>query len=105
MNDRQMIREFVQDLLSQKGDLAAFSDSEQLIARGRLQSIDTLEVVIFLEEKYGIDFGERGFDQNQVESIDSILALIGGRSGLSVFEGSTNRKEATNLESAANRQR
>jgi acyl carrier protein len=95
MNDRQVIREFVQDLLSQKGDLAAFSDNEQLIARGRLQSIDTLEVVVFLEEKYGIDFGEMGFDQNQVESIDNILALIDGKSGLGVFESSANGKEAT----------
>jgi acyl carrier protein len=76
MNDRQAIRDFVQNLLNQKGDGAAFSDSEQLIARGRLQSIDTLEVVVFLEEKYGIDFGEIGFDQNQIESIDSIMALI-----------------------------
>lgn len=76
MNDRLVIREFVQNLLSQKGDREAFSDSEQLAASGRLQSIDTVEVVVFLEEKYGIDFGETGFDQNQVESIDNIMALI-----------------------------
>jgi acyl carrier protein len=76
MNDRLLIREFVQKLLSQKGDREAFADSEQLIARGRLQSIDLVEVVVFLEEKYGIDFGETGFDQNQLESIDSIVALI-----------------------------
>ena len=76
MNDRLVIREFVQNLLGQKGDREAFSDSEQLAARGRLQSIDAVEVVVFLEEKYGIDFGETGFDQNQVESIDNIMALI-----------------------------
>ena len=76
MNDRLVIREFVQNLLRQKGDREAFSDSEQLAASGRLQSIDTVEVVVFLEEKYGIDFGETGFDQNQVESIDNIMALI-----------------------------
>jgi len=76
MNDRLVIREFVQKLLSQKGDRAAFSDNEQLVACGRLQSIDTVEVVVFLEEKYGIDFGEIGFDQSQVESIDNIMALI-----------------------------
>ena len=76
MNHRLVIREFVQNLLSKKGDRGAFSDSEQLVARGRLQSIDTVEVVVFLEEKYGIDFGEIGFDQSQVESIDNIMALI-----------------------------
>ena len=60
MNDRLVIREFMQNLLTQKGDREAFSDSEQLGACGRLQSIDTLEVVVFLEEKYGTDFrGDR----------------------------------------------
>ena len=88
MKDRPVIREFVQNLLSQKGDRAAFSDSEQLIARGRLQSIDTLELVVFLEEKYGIDFGEIGFDQNQVESVENIMTLIEANQGSHVFEGS-----------------
>jgi acyl carrier protein len=79
MNDSLVIREFLQSLLSRKGDQGAFLDNEELIAGGRLQSIDTLEVVLFLEEKYGIDFAENGFDQNQVASIDNILALIGRR--------------------------
>lgn len=79
MNDSLVIREFLQALLSRKGDQGAFSDNEQLIAGGRLQSIDTLEVVLFLEEQYGIDFAENGFDQNEVGSIDNILALISRR--------------------------
>ncbi|HEV3178839.1 MAG TPA: hypothetical protein VGZ05_00085 [Steroidobacteraceae bacterium] len=79
MNDSLVIREFLQSLLSRKGDQGAFLDNEELIAGGRLQSIDTLEVVLFPEEKYGIDFAENGFDQNQVGSIDNILALIGRR--------------------------
>jgi acyl carrier protein len=74
MNDRLVIREFVQNLLSERGDRAALSDSEQLAER--LQSIGTLLVAVFLEEKYGIDFAETGFDLNQVESIDSIMTLI-----------------------------
>ena len=74
MNDRLAIREFVQNLLSERGDRADLSDSEQLAER--LQSTDVLLVVVFLQEKYGIDFAETGFDLNQVESIDSIMALI-----------------------------
>ena len=79
MNDNLAIREFLQTLLSRKGDQGAFSDNEQLIAGGRLQSIDALEVVLFLEAKYGIDFAENGFDQNEIGSIDNILALISRR--------------------------
>jgi acyl carrier protein len=74
MNDRLVIREFLLNLLSERGDPAPLSDSEQLAER--LQSLDTLEVVVFLAENYGIDFAETGFDLSQVESIDSIVALI-----------------------------
>ena len=76
MEDRAIIREYIQNLLRKNGDDTGFSDSEQLITDGRLKSVDTLEVLLFLEEKYGIDFGEAGFDQNQVESIDNIMELI-----------------------------
>ena len=76
MDDRAIIREFIQNLLRKNGDEAGITDNEQLITDGRLQSIDTLEVLLFLEEKYGLDFGESGFDQNEVESIDSIIELI-----------------------------
>lgn len=79
MDDKTAIREFIQNLLQRNGDDADFTDNEQLITDGRLQSVDTLEVLLFLEEKYGLDFGESGFDQNQVESIDNILTLIGSR--------------------------
>jgi acyl carrier protein len=72
---RLVIREFVQKLLKRKGDGAPFS-VEQLLTRGRLQSIDAVKVLVFLEEKYGIDFAETGFDQSQVESVDCIVAMI-----------------------------
>ncbi len=79
MNDRSAIHEFIQGLLRRNGDQDEFSDSEQLISRGRLQSVDTLEVLLFLEEKYGLDFGESGFDQNEVESIDNIVTLVASK--------------------------
>ena len=79
MDDRTAVRDFIQNLLQRYGDDSGFTDSEQLITDGRLQSVDTLEVLLFLEEKYGMDFGESGFDQNQVESIENIMALIGSQ--------------------------
>ena len=79
MDDRHKLREFLQDLLRHKGDLDAFADSDLLMTSGRLQSIDTLELVVFLEEKYGIDFAERGFNQNELDSVDNIMGLIGAQ--------------------------
>jgi acyl carrier protein len=84
MNDRLAIREFLQKLLRQTGDRRSFADSDSLVMSGRLDSVDTLDLVVFLEEKYGIDFAERGFDKNDLDSLDNIMALIEAGSGASV---------------------
>ena len=76
MSDRLAIREYLQNLLRQKGDLNSFDDSDSLVVSGRLESIDTLNLVVFLEQNYGLDFAERGFDQNELDSLDVIMALI-----------------------------
>jgi len=77
MNQRSGLREFVGTLLHKKGDDQPFSDSDSLLMSGRLQSIDALEIIMFLEEKYGFDFADRPFDQGQIDSIDSLAALLG----------------------------
>jgi len=76
MNEQAQVHQFIEELLKRNGDESSFADSEPLITHGRLQSVDTLEVLLFLEERYGVDFGESGFDQNQVDSVDNIMALI-----------------------------
>lgn len=78
-NETETVRGFLRELLNRKGDHAPFADDEPLATAGRLQSIDTLEVVIFLEDEYGLDFGEDGFDQGHVESLANIMALIEAR--------------------------
>jgi acyl carrier protein len=69
------IRAFVQGLLTDSGDDEPLADSDSLLLSGRLQSIDAVEIVVFLEENFGIDFGEIGFDKDQMDSIDAIYAL------------------------------
>jgi len=84
MNDRLAIREYLQNLLRQTGDRNGFADSDSLVMSGLLDSVDTLDLVVFLEEKYGIDFAERGFDKNDLDSLDSVMALIGAGAGASL---------------------
>jgi acyl carrier protein len=35
-----------------------------------------LEIAFFLEERYGVDFAQVGFDQSQLDSVDEIVSLI-----------------------------
>jgi acyl carrier protein len=76
VDHKEAIREFVQQLLAQKGDQRRFSDSDSLVLSGRLQSVDAVEVVVFLEEKWGIDFAAIGFDETQIDSVDAIDSLV-----------------------------
>ena len=77
MDQLTPVRDFVRQLLAQRGDRKPFSDDGSLFRSGRLSSVDAVELVVLLEEKFAIDFAETGFDQNLIDSIDSIAVLLG----------------------------
>ena len=72
---REAVRQSVQQILKNKNDTDPFTDSDSLIFSGRLQSVDVLDIVVFLEERFGIDFSE-GFDRARLDSVDEIMALV-----------------------------
>jgi acyl carrier protein len=76
MDHREEIRKYLKELLLQKGDKQPFSDDASLLLGGRLASVDAVEIVVFLEEKFGVNFAEIGFDQELIDSVDAIDALI-----------------------------
>jgi acyl carrier protein len=76
MDHREEIRKYLRELLLQKGDKQPFSDDASLLLSGRLASVDAVEIVVFLEEKFGVNFSEIGFDQAMVDSVDAIDSLI-----------------------------
>jgi acyl carrier protein len=76
MESKSEVRQFVQELMTRKGDRAPFSDTDSLLLSGRLESVDAVDIVVFLEEKFGIDFAEIGFDQTLIDSVDAIDSLI-----------------------------
>jgi len=75
MKGKAEIREFVRGHLNANGDTGHLDDHDSLLLSGRLQSIDAVEIVVFLEENFGIDFSEIGFDQEMVDTVDAIYAL------------------------------
>lgn len=75
MKDSTEIHEFVQGLLTRVGDDNPLADQDSLLLSGRLQSIDAVEIIVFLEEHFGIDFAKIGFNREWIDSIDAIYAL------------------------------
>jgi acyl carrier protein len=70
------VREFLRKLLLSKGDRHPFTDSSSFFLSGRLASIDAVELVVFLEEHFGIDFADIGFDESQIDSLEAIQSLV-----------------------------
>ncbi len=76
MSKQAEIRNFLEETLNKKGDSSGFTDQQLLVTEGRLDSLDVMTIVVFLEENYGIDFSDRPFDQNEFDSVESIMALV-----------------------------
>lgn len=49
---------------------------EPLVASGLVDSLAVMQIVVYLEEQYGIDFAARGFDPERLASMGSIVDLI-----------------------------
>jgi acyl carrier protein len=77
MNPADKIRNFIQTLLTRRRDKRPFNDDSSLILSGRLSSVDAVEIAVFLEENFGVDFAEIGFDQAKIDTVDLILSLAG----------------------------
>ena len=76
MSTQAEIRNFLAEILNDKGDSTGFTDQQLLVTEGRLSSLDVMTIVVFLEQNYGIDFSDRPFDQNEFDSVESITALV-----------------------------
>ena len=81
MADRALIRQMFRELLERNGDPAPFADDERLFSTGRLQSIDGVEMVVFLEERFGLDFAPGGFDPESIDGVANVDALIDRMAG------------------------
>jgi len=71
------VHEYILGLLKNKGDNTPIADKDKLISAGRLDSVDVMDIVVFLEDSYGLDFSVRGIDIDDFDSLDSITKMIG----------------------------
>jgi acyl carrier protein len=49
---------------------------DPLVASGLLDSLAIMQIVVWLEEHYGIDFAAGGFDPERLATMGSIVELI-----------------------------
>ena len=78
-----MIKEIVRAYLQRecfRGDAAdALSDEQPLVTSGLLDSVATLRLVLFLEEKFSIFIDTADIADGQLDTLDSIEALVASK--------------------------
>ncbi|MGE3513133.1 MAG: acyl carrier protein [Vicinamibacterales bacterium] len=82
MSPEQMKQEIRQYILSEflPGESPEnVTDDLPLISTGILDSIATLKLVLFIEEKFGIVLEAHEADKENMDSIDRMMATIAGK--------------------------
>lgn len=76
VNARQQLRDFLVDVLAQHGDHGELSDCDSIFVSGRLDSFSMMNLVMFLEEAFGINFSDNEFDIELLDSVDKLSAFV-----------------------------
>ena len=74
---RAAIRGWLQENVTGGRDVA---NDELLIENGVMTSLQTVELVTFLEDEFGITVEDDEFDEENFGSVDAIAALVEGKS-------------------------
>ncbi|MCM8594619.1 acyl carrier protein [Accumulibacter sp.] len=73
---REHLQQFLRSIQKPGRSLESIGDDDGLVTSGLIDSLALVQIVLYLEENYGIDFAARGFDPDRLASIASILDLI-----------------------------
>jgi len=73
---RQGFVNFLRTIQKAGRPVESLDDSDKLVASGLIDSLAILQIVVYLETTYGINFSANGFDPEQLGSIGNILDLI-----------------------------
>lgn len=73
---RNHLVEFLKGIQKAGVSVEQLGDDEGLVASGLIDSLAIMQIVVYLEETYGIDFSKTGIDPEELGTIGGILDLI-----------------------------
>ena len=76
MDNKTKLKAFLQELLADYGEGIDFEDDAPLVSSGLLDSQAVLRMVVFLEDEFGIDLADRGFDPNDFDSLTNLIRFV-----------------------------
>ncbi|MBP2673309.1 MAG: hypothetical protein H6Q84_149 [Deltaproteobacteria bacterium] len=75
-SNRERLLAFLDGIRRPDKPISAVRDSDNLVAAGLIDSLAVLEIVMFLETQFSVDFSATGVDPTRLMSIPSILDVI-----------------------------
>ena len=67
---------FLRTIQKPNKPIEQIAPEESLVASGLIDSLALVEIVVYLENTYGIDFSAHGFEPERLASMTSILDFI-----------------------------
>lgn len=82
MNVKEQIREFIAENFLFNPDGFDLSDDASFLDEGVVDSTGTLEVVMFVEETFGVTVGDNEIEPENFDSVNKLAAYVAGKSDL-----------------------
>ncbi len=76
---RAQVRDFIEQNFLFGADESSLDDTAPLIEQGILDATGVVELVLFLEETYGIVVAESELEPEHFESVDAIVAYVAAK--------------------------
>ncbi len=70
------LKRFLRTIQKPNRPVESLQLDERLVASGLIDSLAIMQIVVYLEENYAIDFAASGFDPDRLASMGSIVDLI-----------------------------
>jgi acyl carrier protein len=75
-SNRERLLAFLEGIRRPDKPISSIRDDDNLVAAGLIDSLAVLEIVMFLETEFSVDFSATGVDPTRLMSIPSILDVI-----------------------------
>ena len=70
------LKQFLRTIQKPGKPMDSVGIDDPLVASGLVDSLAIMQIVVYLEERYSIDFAASGFDPDRLATMGSIVALI-----------------------------
>jgi acyl carrier protein len=77
MDYKAEIHAYMAQILEQKDDREPFTDNTALLSTGRIDSMDVVDIFLFLEKKFKVRIDSGKFGKSQIDTVNAIAELVG----------------------------